>query len=73
MTVRSAGAGGILAAAKRTARRKVAMAEPLGPTRDEIAVRAYYLSEERLRRGVGGSSEGDWFEAEQTLRRERAV
>ncbi len=58
-------------AAKRAVRRKVTLAEPVGPTWDEIATRAYYLSEGRLRRGEGGSSEADWLEAERMLIRER--
>jgi hypothetical protein len=58
-------------AAKRAVRRKVTLAGPVGPTWDEIATRAYYLSEGRLRRGEGGSSEADWLEAERMLIRER--
>jgi hypothetical protein len=58
-------------AAKRVIRRKVTLAERMGPTWDEIATRAYYLSEGRLRRGEGGSSETDWLEAERMLIRER--
>lgn len=68
--VKRAGATSVHAA-KRTVRRKVALAQPVGPTWDEIATRAYYLSEGRLRRGEGGSSEADWLEAERLLIRER--
>lgn len=56
--------------AKRRARRKAESVAPVKPTWEEIAVRAYYLSEERVRCGRVGSSEGDWIEAERILMRE---
>lgn len=36
---------------------------------DEIALRAYYIGERRIRLGLGGDSESDWLEAERQLRR----
>ncbi|HPW21231.1 MAG TPA: DUF2934 domain-containing protein [Vicinamibacterales bacterium] len=41
------------------------------PTHEEIAVRAYYLSERR--RGWHGSPEQDWLQAVTELRRERGI
>jgi hypothetical protein len=58
---------------KRRTRRKVDSVAPVKPTWEEIAVRAYYLSEERVRCGRAGSSEGDWIEAERILMRERGA
>lgn len=37
------------------------------PTTEEIALRAYFLSEKRQTEGLPGSSEGDWLEAERQL------
>jgi hypothetical protein len=37
-------------------------------TTDEIALRAYYIGERRIRLGLGGDSESDWLEAERQLR-----
>jgi hypothetical protein len=56
---------------KRTVRRGAALAESRGPTWEEIAICAYHLAEDRFRRGESGSTEGDWFEAERRLLRER--
>lgn len=41
------------------------------PTHEEIAVRAYYLSQRR--RGWPGSPEADWLQAVSELRRERGL
>jgi hypothetical protein len=62
-----ADAGQTLVRGKRTARGSVTVTALRGPTAEEIAVRAYYLSEDRLRRGESGSAERDWFEAERSL------
>ncbi len=46
-------------------------AAPLGKiSQDDIALRAYYIGEERRRTGAPGSSHGDWLEAERQLRAE---
>lgn len=37
---------------------------------DEIAVRAYFISERRREMGWGGDSESDWADAERQLRAE---
>jgi hypothetical protein len=37
---------------------------------EDIAVRAYFISEHRRALGLGGSSETDWLEAERQLRSE---
>lgn len=37
-------------------------------TTEEIALRAYYIGERRLRLGLGGNAESDWLEAEKQLR-----
>lgn len=42
-----------------------------GPSQDEIALRAYYIAEERQKKGLPGSHEGDWLEAERQLRVEK--
>lgn len=41
-------------------------------TTDEIAVRAYHLSEHRRAHGIWGDETGDWVEAERQLRAEKA-
>lgn len=38
-----------------------------GPTYEEIEQRAYHLWQERLKNGIHGTSEDDWFEAERQL------
>jgi hypothetical protein len=39
-------------------------------TQDVIALRAYFISEQRLSAGLPGDSFGDWLEAERQLREE---
>lgn len=34
---------------------------------EDVSLRAYYISEERVRRGLDGSPEDDWYEAERQL------
>lgn len=53
------------------AERPVAVAQVPEPTRDEIAVRAYYLSQRR--RGWTGNPDADWLQAINELRRERGL
>ena len=59
---------------KKAATRKPAApkkAASLGKiSQDDIALRAYYIGEERRRTGTPGSSHGDWLEAECQLRAE---
>ena len=38
---------------------------------DDIALRAYFISESRSRNGIPGDSHSDWLEAERQLRSER--
>lgn len=42
-------------------------------TFERIAVRAYFLSENRHAHGVPGDSQSDWHEAERQLRAESAA
>ncbi len=37
-------------------------------TTEEIALRAYYIGERRIRLGLSGNAESDWLEAEKQLR-----
>ena len=53
------------------AERPVAVARVPEPTHDEIAVRAYYLSQRR--RAWAGSPDADWLQAVNELRRERGI
>lgn len=39
-------------------------------TADDIALRAYFLGEQRQRGGLPGTPEGDWLEAERQLKAE---
>lgn len=39
----------------------------VAPAQEEIALRAYFISEERQRKGLPGSHEDDWIEAERQL------
>jgi hypothetical protein len=41
-----------------------------GVAQEVIAVRAYFISQQRLAAGVPGDSFGDWLEAERQLREE---
>lgn len=53
------------------AERPVAVARVPEPTHDEIAVRAYYLSQRR--KGWTGNPDADWLQAVSELRRERGL
>jgi hypothetical protein len=37
---------------------------------EDVSLRAYYLAEERQRKGLPGSPEQDWIEAERQIRAE---
>ncbi len=56
-------------------RTKTANAKPARPaplmgvfTAEDIALRAYFIGEHRRHRGLPGTPESDWFEAERQLR-----
>jgi hypothetical protein len=55
-------------AAKPTPAKKVTVK---APTTEEIAIRAYFIAEERHRKGIAGNSESDWLEAERQIVAER--
>jgi hypothetical protein len=62
-------------AKKPTAPRKRAAAKaPEAPafTHDDIALRAYFVSEKRRAAGLPGDEQGDWIEAERQLIAERS-
>lgn len=42
--------------------------KPTAPTQEEIALKAYFISEERQKKGIPGSHEDDWLEAERQLK-----
>jgi hypothetical protein len=48
-------------------------AEEIVISQDDIALRAYFISEARRARGEGGDPTGDWLEAERQLRAEAAA
>lgn len=56
-----------IAVVKKTTRR-IRKKPAAAPTQEEIALRAYFISEERQRRGLPGSHEDDWLEAERQLK-----
>lgn len=57
------------AAKRSTPRAKATKAKPLSkPTQEEIALKAYYIAEERHRKGLPGNRETDWIEAERQLK-----
>jgi outer membrane biosynthesis protein TonB len=58
------------AATRKPAAPKKKAAPVAGISQDDIALRAYYIGEERRRTGTSGSSHGDWLEAERQLRSE---
>lgn len=49
---------------------KAAAAAKIGFSREEIALRAYFIAEDRHRHGKPGSASDDWHEAERQLRAE---
>ena len=71
------------AAAKKTVKRKAAApkastgvepkadsATPVSISSEDIALRAYYLGEQRAKLGLPGDSANDWIEAERQLKAE---
>ena len=59
-------AGGNGAPAKAAKKKKASGFSP-----EDIALRAYFISESRSRNGIPGDSHSDWLEAERQLRSER--
>jgi hypothetical protein len=57
----------------KKAARKPAAKKRAGFSTDDIALRAYFISEHRQRHGRHGDSHSDWIEAERQLKAERAA
>jgi hypothetical protein len=57
------------AAAKKTAPATAAQKQPAF-TNEDVALRAYFISEKRLRLGLPGDAHSDWIEAERQLQSE---
>jgi hypothetical protein len=55
---------------KSPARKRARKAPVIEISRDDIALRAYYLAERRHRLGHPGDETSDWIEAERQLREE---
>jgi hypothetical protein len=55
----------------KTAAGKTSKAKPVTFSRDDIALRAYFIAEDRSRKGLPGDSHSDWLEAERQLRVEQ--
>lgn len=47
---------------------KLAKAKQVSITYEDIALRAYFIGQDRTNAGLPGNSEGDWLEAERQLR-----
>ncbi len=56
---------------RRTTRSSQKTVEAPAPTHEEIAVRAYFISQKREQAGIPGSPVDDWLKAEQELLEER--
>lgn len=56
------------ATAKQTSRKASSAAAASAYTSEDIALRAYFISQKRHQRGQFGSPESDWLEAERQLR-----
>ncbi|MGC3988203.1 MAG: hypothetical protein QM796_00695 [Chthoniobacteraceae bacterium] len=54
-------------AAKAPARKPAALPPAPAPSYDDIALRAYFISEKRQQLGLPGDSSQDWVEAERQL------
>lgn len=50
---------------------KKAPAPAVSISNDDIALRAYFIAEDRRRRAIHGDEQGDWIEAERQLRNEQ--
>jgi len=59
--------------ARKAARKPAAKKKRAGFSTDDIALRAYFISEHRHRHGHHGDSHSDWIEAERQLKAERAA
>lgn len=58
-------------AEKKTATTKKQAATANSPSHAEIALRAYYIAENRYKHGIPGNPAHDWIEAEHQLNAER--
>lgn len=47
-------------------------ASPKAPSREEISKRAHEIFEERAKKNLPGTEEGDWLEAERQLRSKKS-
>jgi hypothetical protein len=54
----------------KAAARKAAKPEPVTFSTEDIALRAYFISERRHRSGLPGDEQSDWIEAERQLHAE---
>jgi hypothetical protein len=63
------------AAAKKSAAPRKRAAKPAAPayTPEDIALRAYFVSEHRQKNGLPGDAQSDWLEAERQLRAENGA
>ena len=50
---------------------KTAKAKPVTYSQEDVALRAYFIAEDRNRKGLPGDSRSDWLEAERQLRAEQ--
>lgn len=58
------------APAKAAPKKKPAKKKPAPYSTEDIALRAYFISEKRHQRGLHGDSHSDWIQAERQLRAE---
>ena len=59
---------------KKTAKKKVKKQknEIIGDSREQVALRAYFIAERRRSLGISGDETSDWMQAEQELSQELA-
>jgi hypothetical protein len=59
---------------KKTAKKKVKKqkSEIIGDSREQVALRAYFIAERRRSLGIAGDETSDWMQAEQELSQELA-
>ncbi len=57
-------------ARKPPAKKKAPARKPVTFSTEDIALRAYFIAEDRHRHGIAGDSHSDWIEAERQLRAE---
>jgi hypothetical protein len=53
--------------ARKRPSKKAAIAEPVALSTEDIALRAYFIHEDRHRHGIHGDEHSDWVEAERQL------